>query len=102
MEPVTEWNVLNYTQCLKNKISTGYDNLSSKLFKQISEEIVQPLTFFINRSLEDGTFPDSLKIAKVVPAFKDGERLEVKHHRPISILPSISKVYEYVNLDRLQ
>lgn len=70
MDPVTECDVLNYIQLLKNKTSAGYDNLSSKLLKQISEGIVQPLTFLINRSLEEGTFPDSLKVAKAVPFFR--------------------------------
>ena len=41
-----------------------------------------------------GVFPDSLKSAVVVPIFKPGEKKNPENYRPISLLPSISKIFE--------
>ena len=43
------------------------------------QNIAQPLVTIINTSLSTGVFPESLKIAKVIPVFKNG--LETKISR---------------------
>jgi hypothetical protein len=45
-----------------------------KLLKNISCFICPALSFIINQSLNTGIFPDKLKIAKVVPLFKKGNK----------------------------
>ena len=55
----------------------------------------------INNSFEEGVFPDALKIAKVVPIYKDGNKFEVENYRPISLLTSFSKIYEKLMHKRL-
>ena len=62
--------------------------------KAIKQEIVKPLTFIINQSLKTGTFPDRLKVARVRPLFKNGDNQLITNYRPISILPSLSKIFE--------
>jgi hypothetical protein len=49
--------------------------------------IREPLTFVFNISLYSGTFPNFMKIAKVRPIYKKGEKQEISNYRPISILP---------------
>ena len=41
-----------------------------------------------------GVFPDQLKIAKIVPVFKAGNKKILNNYRPISILPAFSKILE--------
>ena len=41
-----------------------------------STNSVQPLTYIYNKSFEFGIFPDEMKIAKIVPIFKNGNRKE--------------------------
>ena len=54
-----------------------------------------------NKSLQKGIFPDKLKIAKVIPVFKSGEESCLNNYRPISILPTFSKVLERIMYNRL-
>ena len=41
-----------------------------------------------------GVFPDELKIAKVIPLYKSGSSNIMSNYRPISILPTLSKIFE--------
>ena len=54
----------------------------------------QTLTGLINKSFSDGVFPRVWKCAKVIALFKDGDKSIKDNYRPISILPTISKIIE--------
>jgi hypothetical protein len=61
------------------------------------------LSKVINASFTTGFVPDMLKIAKICPIFKNGDKCVISNYRPISLLPSFSKIYEklvYVRLLR--
>ena len=51
--------------------------------------------------LESGIFPDSLKIAKIIPLYKKGNINSITNYRPISLLPTFSKVFERVIFNQL-
>ena len=53
------------------------------------------LSNLINKSFPQGLFPQSLKRAKILSIFKNKDKLNIANYRPISILPFISKVYEF-------
>jgi hypothetical protein len=57
----------------KNGRVSGYDNIPMHIIKNAFEFISKPLMHIINKSLENGVFPDSLKIAKIIPIFKSGD-----------------------------
>ena len=86
---------------LKPKQSVGHDSISSKLFKDIGNIIAPTLSVIINQSLYTGIFPKQLKIAKVIPLFKKGEETSIENYRPISLLSSISKVFEILVFNQL-
>ena len=92
------YSILNSLD-IKKKVSGNIPNVLLKLLKN---EIVQPLTSCINRSINEGVFPAEHKIAEVTPVFKKNDPLNVENYRPISILPSISKVYEKVLKKQLE
>ena len=79
---------------LNAKHSSGHDNVSTILLKEISPLISSPLTLILNQSLTTGIFPDKLKIAKIIPLFKKDDPHYFDNYRPISLLPAISKVFE--------
>jgi len=87
---------------LKNKNSLGVDNISTKLLKQIINPIANQLAQIINQSFATGAVPNKLKIARVIPIFKNGDKSLLVNYRPISILPAISKVFEKAVLTRLK
>ena len=58
--------------------------------------IITPLHYLINLSLETGFVPKELKIAKIVPVFKEGNRHDFNNYRPISLLSSFSKLLEKI------
>ena len=86
---------------LKNKSTCGYDRLSNKLLKLISNDIAGALTIIVNQTFASGIFPDRLKIAKVTPVYKKGNIHDLSNYRPISVLPSMSKVFERVMHDQI-
>ena len=63
--------------------------------------ICRPLTHFINLSIISGVFPDQLKIARVIPLFKSGDKSSFTNYRPVSVLPAFSKILEKVIYNRL-
>ena len=93
---VDEKLVLALITNLPNKTSSGIDNISNKLLKQIKHIIVQPLTLIINQSLTSGIYPDKFKISKVTPLHKKDDRTAISNYRPISLQPTMSKIIERV------
>ena len=98
---ITENETLTIINNLKSKNSSGNDDISNRLLKSIKCEISKPLTIIINQSLETGIFPDALKVAKVKPLFKKGDNCCLNNYRPISLLPTISKIFERVMYTQL-
>ena len=81
---------------LKLKKSTGPDEIPS-YFVKLAAPIISPyVTYFIETSFKLGIFPNSLKVAKVLPLFKKGSNTIPENFRPISILPALSKTFEKV------
>ena len=96
LHEVNEQTVTRIIENLPAKNSCGYDDISSIFLKRITTSIIKPLTIAINQVLNNGIFPDKLKIAKVVPIFKSGDCALTNNYRPISLLPVISKVIEKI------
>ena len=93
-EPAAEQEIKGIVDNLNNKKSSGYDGITNFLLKNIINEIISPLTYILNLSLLNGKVPQKMKIAKVVPIFKKGQKDMVNNYRPISLLTSISKILE--------
>jgi hypothetical protein len=81
---------------MKNKTSFSHDNISNKQLRFISKEISFPLSHLINISLRTNYIPESWKTAKIVPLLKSGDSRLTTNYRPISLLPTLSKVLEKV------
>ena len=86
---------------LKRKSSYGHDEISSNVIFYSIDSIRKPLFHVLNLSLQNSIFPEELKIAKVNPIFKKGDKSNTSNYRPISLLTSFSKIFERVIYNRL-
>ena len=84
-----------------NNSSPGHDNINIKMFKNVIDYIITPLTYICNLSIKNGTVPNDLKIAKVIPIHKKGAKDNFGNYRPISVLPALSKIFEKLIYNRL-
>ena len=98
---IFEHNISNLIKKLKNKSSHGHDCLSNIMIKKAHDPLIKPLTLLINQTLSTGIFPSELKVSRVKPLFKRGKSSLFSNYRPISLLASLSKIYEYVVFEQL-
>ena len=97
-------------ECVHAAKATGLDNISVKLLKITSDEIVDVLTFILNFSIEANWVENDWKNARDTPIFKSGDDHIVNIYRPVSVLPFVSKIleirvfnafYEYLSNNKL-
>ena len=69
---------------------------SLKNLNAIAHDINAFLSDCINSAILNGVFPDELKLADVTPLYKKSDPEDKTNYRPISVLPSQSKVYEKI------
>ena len=58
------------------------------------ETIILPLAIIFKNILREGIYPDSWKLANVIPIHKKGDKQLVENYRPISLLPICGKIFE--------
>ena len=73
--PVTSDEIIRIIHKFPNNKAHGKDSINSKILKEISDVIADPLAYLFNLSFSTGIVPDLLKIAKVIPIYKKGEKI---------------------------
>ena len=86
---------------LKINKSPGIDDICSNVVVDVFSEIHKPIFEIFKSSIKTGTVPDKLKTAKIKPIFKTGEKFLLNNYRPISVLPTFSKILERIIYNRL-
>ena len=79
---------------LDPKKTTVENDIPTKILIDTKEIVTEYLTKIYHISIDNQSFPPSLKKADVIPSHKQLERTSIKNYRPISLLPCISKLYE--------
>ena len=72
-KPITVIELKETFYSLKTNKTTDCDDISYNVVKNCFRELCDPLLHIFNRSFSSGIFPDSLKIGKVTPIYKDGD-----------------------------
>ena len=90
-DPIAPSEILNIAKKLKPILSSGHDNISTKLIKETIENILHPITHIINQSIYAGIVPK-----QVIPIHKNSDPSILKHYRPVSLLPVFSKLLEKI------
>ena len=86
---------------LKSK-KTTLDKFKIDVIKFVKNEIIEGLTIIINLSILEGKVPDLLKVAKIIPVYKNGDTCSPSNYRPISLLSIFDKILEKVIYLRLK
>ena len=90
--------------CTPNEISSLLQSFPNKgcctnyipiyIYKKLSDILCPTISELFNASVAEGSFPDCLKVARVVPIYKADDKSNVSNYRPISTLNVLSKVFE--------
>ena len=101
----------NFEPCTPTEISHLLENskptkqnknsIPIKLIISNRDLISTSICNLINHSMSQGVFPQSLKLAKIIPIHKRGDFRTPANFRPISLLPYLSKIFEKVVFSRL-
>ena len=94
INPVNEAEVIRIIKLCKPKDSMDYDDISMWVLSRIAPHVVKPLVHIFNLLFSTGIFPSEMKIAKVIPLFKNGNKSDFSNYRPISLLSQFSKILE--------
>ena len=101
LSDITRVELQNHLALLDKNKSAGYDEVTPRIISVVSDIITQPLLHLYNLSFRTGTFPDVLKIAKIIPLYKKKEHFLPGNYRPISLLSIFSKILEKLMQQRL-
>lgn len=86
---------------LKRKSSKDIYDMDVGLIVYLKNTLISPLTKLINSSIKEGIYPSCFKLSKVIPVFKKGDTQDPNNYRPISLIPILSKIFEYILKDQL-
>lgn len=99
---ITREELVNAIKCSRNMKAPGFDGLFNIVLKNLGPNAILLLVKIFNRCLEIGYFPAAWKLSKVVPIAKPGkDPTDPSSYRPISLLSSLSKLFERVIHSRL-
>ena len=74
--------------------ATSKNFIPPKILKISCNTSAEALHNIFNKCLIISNFPDNLKLADITPFFKKKDPLNKENYRPVSFLPSISKILE--------
>ena len=89
----TPIDISSIIKSLKNK-HAHITEIPIFVLKFIANIISPILSNIMNKSIDQSHFPDMLKIARVTPIYKSDEKFKCNNYRPISVLPTFSKIFE--------
>ena len=101
LTPPLPTGILNIIKSLNPNTASGYDNVSSFFLHLGGDGLAPKLSLYFSTALEFGILPQIFKTGKVIPIFKSGDQQLLQNYRPISLLPSLSKVLEKLIKNRL-
>jgi len=88
---------------LANKKSPGHYLITNKILKNLTPKALAFLVSLVNSILRIGYFPNSWKQAIIIPIHKSGKQNSLpESYRPISLLPTLSKLLERILLHRIK
>ena len=101
LRPITETEVAHLLRNLDSSKSTGLHHIPIKYLKMATTVVAPILTDMHNCCIQEGVYPDVLKIAQIIPVYKKGNKSSCTNYRPIFLL-SINKIFEKLIYNHLE
>ena len=100
LTPVTPSESISIMVSCKDS-SPGFDDIKISPLRCVFQHKANPLSYICNLFLTHGVFPETLKIANVIPLFRKDNQMFFNNYRPVSLLCTFSKIFEKVMYERL-
>ena len=81
---------------------TTLNSIPAKILAMTKGICSSYLRYIFNNSLQTHSFPLELKLADISPIHKQDETTKKENYRPISSLPSISKLFEKIMQNQIE
>ena len=92
LKSITFVDIINIIDKMKITNSWGLLGIPIKVLKSLRHVFPEYLTWFFNRCIGEGYFPDKLKVVEIISNWKADNRALPGNYRPISILTVFSKI----------
>eukprot|EP00732_Lithocolla_globosa_P000923 Lithocolla_globosa_v1_NODE_367_length_4285_cov_70.186525.p1 type:complete len:635 gc:universal NODE_367_length_4285_cov_70.186525:1647-3551(+) len=79
----------------------GVDHIHTRTLVDSADIIAPYITYILNLCFKNGIFPQDLKPARVTPVYKKQNPFTVSNYRPVSILITLSKIFEREMLNQM-
>lgn len=79
---------------LNTRKATGCDQIPVRVLKEGHPSLGRPISSLINQVITRREIPSTWKHGELLPSFKCEDPMDKTNHRPVIILPAISKVFE--------
>lgn len=101
-QPTTTAEIFQLITNLNSSSAVGFDGISCSFLKRFAAELSPITSKLINNVFVSGCVPDILKISKVIPVYKSGDKNCCSNFRPIAMQGGFCKVFESAAQSRLK
>lgn len=88
------YDIENTIDKLKYDGAVGADGISPRVIRNCKDALIWPLWILFQKTLESGVIPDRLKMSRIIPIHKKGEKSDVKNFRMVAIETMLLQIYE--------
>ena len=102
IKPFTSLEVTEFIHRLNPRKAPGHDQISNKAIKELPVKGIALISSIFNAILRLEYYPETWKTSQITPIAKPGKPIqETSSYRPISLLPTLSKLFEKLLTNRL-
>ena len=94
MQPTEPGEIFNTINSLNVRKSSGFDHISPFFIKLVGPVISGLFSVLVNHSITLRIFPEVLKVPKVIPVYKSGNRHNPTNYHSILLLSCFAKIFE--------
>lgn len=102
VEPISEEEVREALKKSKSGKASGPGGVTAELWKYGPPLLVRLITKMFNQILEGDEIPEDWKISYISAIHKKGDKKDPNNYRGISVMPSISRIFNSIIKNRLE